>query len=320
VTAAHAPTEEVRAFLQVLDATFPRLGTEVRDATQARALTGNRSRVAGRPLPRVRDLLLAGAPPVRARCYWPEVYGDPLPAVVFFHGGGFVLCDLDSHDAICRDLAAECRVVVVSIGYRRAPEDPYPAAMTDAYAATCSVVDQADALNIDPARIAVAGDSAGGNLAAAVALRSRDLGGPSLCGQVLLYPMLDPAQNTPSYRQFGEGYFVTAEHLRWYWDCYRGSAEVDSYLAPPAAASLAGLPPALVAVAGCDPLADEGRAYAQRLADDGTTTTLVDAAGLFHGFLGFAAQLSEVATVAENIYTEMRALLRVTADPESARK
>jgi acetyl esterase len=303
----------VRALLDVISAAFPRLGTEVVDAARARALVRKTVLREPRPLARVDDLAIPDGPPVRV--YRPSPGTDPLPALVFLHGGGFVICDLDSHDGLCRDLAAELDCVVVSVDYRRAPEHPFPAAADDAVRATGWTIEQAADLGIDPARIGVAGDSAGGNLAAVVAQRF----GGRLAVQLLLYPMLDPAQDTASYRDFAQGYFVTADHLRWYWDCYRGGrptgtvvdrdVDRDPAFAPLAAESLGGLAPAVIAVAGLDPLGDEGREYARRLAIEGTPTQLFDCAGLFHGFAGFGEQLPEAAEAMRGILAAVRPYL-----------
>ena len=213
----------------------------------------------------------------------------PLPALVYFHGGGWVTGDVDTHEGICRTLANAARCVVASVDYRCAPEFPYPAAAEDAYAATRWVAEQAAALGIDARRLAVCGDSAGGNLAAAVALMARDRGGPSLSFQVLVYPVTDCDFDRPSYRENAEGYLLTADSMRFYWDQYAPdvAARTQPYAAPMRAASLAGLPPALVITAEYDPLRDEGEAYASRLAAAGVPVTQSRYPGMIHAFFRF---------------------------------
>jgi len=304
---------DVRALLDVISAGFPQLGTTVLDADQARRMLAGDQRRAPRPVGRLEERQVPDGPGVRV--YWPA--GDAVlrPGLVFFHGGGVVLCDLDSHDAICRDLCVELESVVVSVDYRRAPEHRYPAALDDADGATRWVYDNAAELGIDTEGLGVAGDSAGGNLAAGVAQRWRDNGRAALAVQVLVYPMLDPRCDSPSYATYAERHFVTAQHLHWYWDCYRSAPEDDEDpgFAPPRARRLDGLAPAVVVVAALDPLADEGRAYARAMASAGTPVDLLDCAGLFHGFVGFGEQLPEAARAVEQIVAAVRH--RVTAVP-----
>jgi acetyl esterase len=242
------------------------------------------------PVARVEDRHIPGpAGDMTVRIYWPEA-GSPAPLVVFFHGGGFVLCSLDSHDELCRALCREAGVVLVSVDYRLAPEAPYPAAADDCYAALAWAVSNAAELGADPTRVAVAGDSAGGNLAAVTALRARDLGGPALRHQCLIYPVTDCRFDTPSYIENAEGYFLTAEAMRWFWSHYlqdMGRA-AEPYASPLRAPSLAGLPPALVITAEYDPLRDEGEHYAQALSAAGVSTTLRRYDGMIHGFVTLA--------------------------------
>ncbi len=242
------------------------------------------------PVARVEDRHIPGpAGEMLVRIYWPEG-GGPAPLVVFYHGGGFVLCSLDSHDELARALCREAGAVVVSVDYRLAPEAPYPAAADDCYAALVWAVGHATELGADPGRVAVAGDSAGGNLAAVTALRARDLGGPALRHQCLIYPVTDCRFDTPSYRDNAEGYFLTAEAMRWFWSHYMqdmGRA-AEPYASPLRAPSLAGLPPALVITAEYDPLRDEGEHYAQALSAAGVPTTLKRYDGMIHGFVSMA--------------------------------
>jgi acetyl esterase len=208
------------------------------------------------------------------------------PAIVYFHGGGFVIGSLSSHDGTCRRLAHGTGSTLISVDYRLAPEHKFPGAVEDAYAATCWVAENALALKIDPNRIAVAGDSAGGNLAAVVALLARDRGGPALCHQLLVYPVTDMAFTSESYVTNGEGYFLTRDMMAWFGAQYlpEGQATNDPMLSPLYAPDLSGLPPATVITAEYDPLRDEGEAYARKLVEAGVPTDLVRYDGVIHGF------------------------------------
>jgi acetyl esterase len=209
-----------------------------------------------------------------------------LPALVYFHGGGWVVGDLETHDTLCRRLANGARSAVVSVDYRLAPEHKFPAALEDALLATRWVEDAAGDLAIDPQRIAVGGDSAGGNLAAAVSLLARDTGTPRLVFQLLIYPALDAAMTAASQDRFAEGYLLTRATMRWFYDHYlRGPADIADWRASPlAAADLSALPPAYVVTAGYDPLADEAALYARRLAEAGGAVTRRHYPGQIHGF------------------------------------
>jgi acetyl esterase len=246
--------------------------------------------------------------PLTLRVYRPTTEPD-LPVVVFAHGGGWVICDLDSHDPLCRTLAAEVGAVVVAVDYRRAPEDPYPAALDDLEAALRWVVAGATGLGVDVTRLAVAGDSAGGNLAAAVALRARDSGGPAIAAQLLVYPVLDSSLASDSYREFADGFGLTRAGMSWYWEQYVAdpARRTEPGAAPSYADSLAGLPPAIVAVAECDPLRDEGVAYAERIArEGGQAWSRVYPSG-FHGFLSLPPG---ILPVADEALAEVTARLR----------
>jgi acetyl esterase len=211
----------------------------------------------------------------------------PFPLVVFFHGSGFVVCSLDTHDRMCRNLCAGSGCVVVSVDYRLAPEAKFPAATDDCLAATRWAVANAAALGADPGRVLVAGDSAGGNLAAVTALRIRDEGGPKLLGQLLIYPVTDHYDpGTPSMMENAEGYGLTRAGMIWFWDHYlahRGDA-AHPHASPLRAADLTGLPPALVITAEYDPLRDEGEYYARRLLQAGVETEMKRWDGVNHGF------------------------------------
>jgi len=238
----------------------------------------------------VRDLTADGPlGPIPLRVYRPAGVpaSTPLAVLVFFHGGGWVIGDLETHDVLCRQLTAGSGVSVVSVDYRLAPEHKFPAAVDDAWAATRWVVAHAGELAVDASRLAVGGDSAGGNLAAVVALLARGKGAPAIAVQVLIYPVTDLVGETRSYRDFAEGYLLTREGMRWFIAHYlTAEAEAADWRASPLRAqSLAGLPPALIVTAGFDPLRDEGEAYAERLRDAGVRVDSVCYGGMIHGFV-----------------------------------
>lgn len=225
------------------------------------------------------------AGPVPVRVYRPRAEGT-LPLVVFCHGGGWMIGNLDSHDAVCRLLADRTPAVVVSVDYRLAPEHPFPAAVDDCWAATCWAAERAADWDADGRRLGVAGDSAGGNLAAVMALKAREAGGPAIGFQALVYPAVDHTADTESKRRNGEGYLLTAEAIAWCSRAYLGEGDWRDPLASPLlASSHAGLPPALVATAEFDPLLDEGRAYADALAAAGVAVEYTNYPGMLHGFI-----------------------------------
>jgi acetyl esterase len=261
------------------------------------------------PVAGARDLRLPGpAEEIAARAYTP--LGDPpFPIVLYFHGGGFVTCDLDTHDAVCREMAARTGAAVLSVAYRLAPEARFPAASDDCLAATRWALEHARELAMDPGRIAVAGDSAGGNLAAVTCLRARDEGGPNIAAQVLLYPVTDyHTPGTPSYREKGEGYGLSREDMRWFWEQYLEHEKQAGHphASPLRAESLAGLPPALVITAEHDPLRDEGEAYARRLAEEGVETRLVRYPDVMHGFFGNVGLQEEAGQAMEEVAAWLR--------------
>ncbi|MRV72091.1 alpha/beta hydrolase fold domain-containing protein [Duganella sp. FT92W] len=244
---------------------------------------------------RVTECVLPGpAGPLSARLYHPQP-GALMPGIVFFHGGGWVACSVDSHDNICRRLARLAGCAVLSVDYRLAPEAVFPAALDDGCAALRWVAAHGAAFGIDASRLAVAGDSAGGNLAAACAQLARDpaLELPPLRHQLLFYPVLDSGCGTPSYAAYAQGYLLTADMMRWFWRQYAPSAAArsDVRAAPGLASSVAGLPAATVLLAQCDPLHDEGWKYAERLRAAGVPVTLRSWEGLFHGFASMVGML-----------------------------
>ena len=250
------------------------------------------------PVAAVRNLS-AGTIPIRV--YAPDGQG-PHALLVFFHGSGFVLLDLDSHDDICRRLCAGASCIVVSVDYRLAPEHKFPAGPDDCLAATRWVAAHAGELGGDASRIALAGDSAGGCLAAVTALRTRDEGGPPLRGQLLFYPVTDyPSTPGGSYAAFGTGFGLTHSGMQWFWDHYlpdRAMADHD-HASPLRARTLTGLPSACVLTAEYDVLRDEGEAFAKRLRDDGIPTLSRRCAGMNHGFLKYAGVIKEADAAME---------------------
>jgi acetyl esterase len=250
----------------------------------------------------------AGAIPLRI--YRPEGKA-PLPALVYFHGGGWVIGSLETHDPSCRDLANRIGCVVVSVDYRLAPEARYPAAAEDCFTATKWVAENAKPLGVDAARIGIGGDSAGGNLTAVVALMARDRGGPALRHQLLIYPVTDADFSRRSYRENAEGYLLTTKAMEWFWGHYvpDPARRQEAYAAPLRAKDLSGLPPAFVLTAEYDPLRDEGEAYAKRLQQAGVPTRLQRYDGAIHGFFAMGL-LSEVARSAiEDAVAEARKAL-----------
>jgi acetyl esterase len=275
---------------------------------EQRAAIRESSRVAAGPpiaVGEVRDLTVDGAEgPLRARLYSPAgSTSTPRALLVYFHGGGWVVGDLDTHDQPCRLLCRYADVHVLSVDYRLAPEHPAPAAAHDAVAAYRWALAHAEALGADPRRVAVGGDSAGGNLAAVVAQQARNSGIQAPAAQLLLYPGADASRPYPSKDLFSEGYFLTKRQMDWYWDTYSaGASRTDPWLSPLCADDLSGLAPAIVTTAAFDPLRDEGEAYAAALREAGTTVVLRRAAGLVHGYLSMTgihrASLDESLAVA----------------------
>ncbi len=263
------------------------------------------------PIGSVIDRSIPGpAGDIPVRIYVPEGEG-PHPGVVFFHGGGWVIGDLDSHDPLCRELASGAGCVVVAVHYRLAPEDRFPAATDDALAATRWVAEHAAELGIDPARLAVAGDSAGGNLAAVTALRVRDEGGPALRFQLLIYPVTDCRMGHPSMEENAEGYLLTRDTMRWFIGHYLGDGgdPADPLASPLLAEDLSGLPPAHIIVAEYDPLRDEGIAYGERLRDAGVDVTVSNHAGMIHSFVSLGAVLDGGRKGLDEAVSALRAAL-----------
>ncbi|MBC8364168.1 MAG: alpha/beta hydrolase [Actinobacteria bacterium] len=300
-------TAILEAFPMVLDD----LGSMT--AQEVRAVFEQRDPPPGEEVASVEDLEVPGPQgPLPVRVYRPEGADDPDPGpvVVFFHGGGWVLGSIDSHDASCRGLANRTGAVFASVGYRLAPEHPYPAAADDCYAATRWVSDHATDLGVDPGRLAVAGDSAGGNLAAVVCQMARNRSGPAIAFQSLVYPVTDlDFDRWPSMDENADGPLLTRDGMDWFARHYVGSLPFtdDPYAAPIRATDLSGLPPAHVSTAGHDPLRDEGAGYAEALAAAGVAVGYDNFATMIHGFVGFADVVPAAGEARDRIAAALRA-------------
>ena len=260
------------------------------------------------PVDHVEDVTIEGPDgPLRIRVYRPAS-AEPLPGLLWFHGGGWAVGSLDSHDPICRHLALTTPCCVLSVDYRLAPEHPFPAAVEDCWAAVEWAAHEADALGIDPARLAVGGDSAGGNLAAVAALRARGAGVP-VALQVLVYPVTDAELDSPSYLEHADGLNLTRAKMEWYWRLYLDGADgAHPDASPLRAEELGGVAPALVQTAEYDPLRSEGEAYAERLAASGVPVTLTRYDGMIHGFVRLRALTGVALDGLAEIAASLRAL------------
>ncbi|WP_328298112.1 alpha/beta hydrolase [Streptomyces sp. NBC_00435] len=270
-----------RGLCDAMSAGFPGPGDTAALRAAARGAPG------GAAVASVRGAAADGVP---VRIYDPEPGARGRPLAVFLHGGGWVMCGLDSHDALCRALALASGAVVVSVDYRLAPEHPWPAAPDDALTVVLWARARAAELGCDPARLVVAGDSSGGNLAAVTALRAPEL----IAGQLLFYPPLDASMGSRSVAEFAEGYFHTAAHMAWYWDQYGGDA-AHPHVSPLRAPDFSQLPRTLLVLADCDVLRDEGLAYGRRLGEAGVDCGVHLVPGVFHGFLGLPLPAAEAA-------------------------
>jgi acetyl esterase len=301
----------VQRFMRATNDAYP--AVEKMTAEQARAvLVGRRLAVANLgDVASADDRLIPGPDcDVPVRIYRPHGESDARPAVVFAHGGGFVLCDLDSHDGFCRSMSRHTETVVVSVGYRLAPEHRAPAAVEDVYAAWCWVTAHADELGVDSSRVLVAGDSAGGNLAAVTGLMCRERGAPMPAGQVLIYPAIEPFFDTESYRRYSTGYVNTRDAMKYYWRQYLDDKmpSPEYLVAPARAESHDGLSPAIVVTAGFDVLQSEGISYAQILRKADVPVVHRDYPGLFHGFVTIMP-FSAGSAARRLLWSDMRRLL-----------
>jgi len=270
------------------------------------------------PVARVENRSIPGpGGPIPVRIYWP-LAGKSLPALVYLHGGGWVFGNIDSVDRNCRVLANSAQCVVVNVEYRLAPENKFPAPAEDAYAAVTHVAEHAFEFDIDARQIAIGRDSAGGNLATVACLMARDRGGPPLVFQLLVYPVTDYDDNRPSLEE-NEGYLLTRKVMQYFWEHYVASPEQGrhSYASPINAEDLAGLPPAMVITAECDPLRDQGEAYARRLQEAGVPVMLKRYAGAIHVFFQMGAVIDSgreaVADAASALRNAFAASMRAPA-------
>jgi len=274
----------------------------------ARANQENRAKLPGPEVASVVDMdVPAPDGAVGVRAYTPEGAG-PFPVVVWMHGGGWVLGSVNSTDATCRAMANDTPCVVVSVEYRLAPETKFPGPAEDCYAVAQWVATNGARLNADASRMAIAGASAGGNLAAAVALMARDRGGPALVQQTLVYPVTDGTLSTESYERCATGFGLSRDTMTWYWQQYLAS-EADRenpYAAPARASDLSGLPPALVITGGYDVLADEGEAYASSMSAAGVPTTHSRYDGMIHGFFNLSAPFDKSYTAIAEVCAALR--------------
>ncbi|HIG39114.1 MAG: alpha/beta hydrolase [bacterium] len=243
---------------------------------------------------------------VPVRVYRPTL-NTKLPCLVYYHGGGWVIGDLETHDSPCRLLARQTGCVVVAVDYRLAPEHPFPVPLDDCFTATQWVVDNAARLGIDAEKVAVGGDSAGGNLAACVCIKAREQNGPSIVHQVLVYPVTDAAMDTESYVENADGYMLTRDSMVWFWDNYIGTHNKDNYLISPLKAEdLSDLPSATVLTAEFDPLRDEGESYGARLLAAGVATQVKRYDGLVHGFISTVDILDPAKEAVELIASRLK--------------
>ena len=281
---------QAQQVLEIMAAMGLELGGEPADV---RARMAEFPRPEGEEVGSVEDRTIPGpAGEIPVRIYTPrDAPGGPLPAIVWFHGGGWVIGNLDSADYACRMVTNASGCKLISVDYRLAPEHKFPAAADDCFAATQWVAANAASIGVDGARIAVGGDSAGGNLAAVVSQLAKVAGGPTILYQVLIYPVTDHGVDTASYADNAEGYLLTRDSMVWFWGHYLNSEAdgADLKASPLRAADLAGLPPALVVTAEFDPLRDEGEAYAKRLKEAGVPVTQIRYEGQIHGFFANAA-------------------------------
>ncbi len=265
----------------------------------------------GPAMARVEDLRMAGTgsnPPVALRRYVPE--GAPRRAIIYLHGGGWVTGTLDTYDALCRQLAQRCDAQVFSVGYRLAPEAPFPAAFDDCEAALLGVLADAAALGIDPQRVVLAGDSAGAHLALGVA-RRRQSATPPLAGLALVYPVTDVGLDSASMAEFESGFYLSRELMLWFWRHFLGGDPQgrgdDPELAPLRATDLGALPPSFVVTAGCDVLRDEGEALVARIGEQGGRSELLRVPGMLHGFIRFGSRIDGADEALAAIAARVRA-------------
>jgi acetyl esterase len=311
---------QVEAFLrQAAAAGAP--SYETMAPADARAVFAGRPSLAGPPesVAQVDETAVPGPRgSIPVRVYTPEGVG-PFPVLMYFHGGGWVLGNLETSDGPCRALARRAGCVVVSVDYGLAPEHKFPAPLEDCYSATQHVADRAGVFGVDPSRLAVGGDSAGGNLAAAVTLMARDRGGPPIVFQMLNYPITDYSFDTPSYSDYADGYSLTRGAMVWYWSHYLRVPEDGRhpYASVLRARDLSGLPPALIMTAELDPLRDEGESYAARLRSAGVQVDLRRLDGMIHGFFRMAGVFDQAKEALDGTAQALRGALSAPAPAAS---
>ncbi len=261
------------------------------------------------PVARVEARAIPGpAGQIATRIFYPDsAPPGSAPLLVFFHGGGWVVGDVTSHDEICRQLCAGAACVVISVDYRLAPETPFPGGLEDCYAVTLWAAEHAAELGGDPTRLAVGGDSAGGNLAAAVCLLAREQGAPAIGHQLLIYPVTDSDFERPSYRDNADGYLLTRGMMQWFWQQYLADpAQANDPLAAPLHGELSDLPSATVITAGFDPLRDEGQAFAEKLSAAGVAVEHREFKGMIHGFVSMGAGLTQTAVAVDYLCQRLK--------------
>lgn len=250
---------------------------------------------------------------LNVRCYYPTsiTKDETLPAFVFYHGGGFVYGNIETHDVFCRLLSNRSKCVVISVNYRLAPEHKFPKATEDAYQAFLWAYEHAEELGINKTRIAVGGDSAGGNLAAVTAIKALENGGPLIAYQLLIYPVVDSTKTYPSYKENSDGYFLTAAEMKWFHEQYVDKT-IDPFhphLSPLHSMHLGDLPPTHIVTAQYDPLRDEGEAYAEQISQAGGTVTVKRYDRMVHGFISMTGIVPEAYSAVEELGEELRKAL-----------
>jgi acetyl esterase len=300
---------------QRMSAAFASMRDGTADAVEVRAsLRASRKPRRHVPVARVEDRTISDIPVRIYHPLEPDVSPDGVPLVVYLHGGGFVLCDVDSHDACCRRLANGVGAVVVSVDYRLAPEHRFPAAVEDVWAATQWVAEHGRELGGDPSRVVLAGDSAGGNLATVVCLMARDRGGPPIAFQLLIYPVVDQRRRPKEVRDRAARNVLTLEHQRWFTQQYLGpDGGNENVLASPILADLTGLPPAHIVTGEFDPLCDDGEEYSERLRAAGVSSTVKRYPAMFHGFFN----LPDDIPMAEQANADVCAVVRDALGPRT---
>jgi acetyl esterase len=266
------------------------------------------------PIGKVQNLTMPGpGGDLALRIYTPvAAKSEPLPTLVFFHGGGYVIGDLDTHDGLCRMFANAANIRVIAVDYRLAPEHKFPAAIEDAFAAVCWIEAHAAELGVDANHVAVGGDSAGGGIAAALSLMAKEKGAPKIAFQMLLFPVTQIGGRTKSLHEFAEGYFLELATLEWFYDHYGAASDVDrsdTRMSPLLAKDFAGLPPAYIMVAGFDPLHDEGVAYGEKLRAAGVSVALADYPDMVHDFIYLQSVLPQAPEAVKAAAAALKAAL-----------